>query len=130
MPAGAQCYGKVYAFLSVGTMLQVSIRKTDVVNAESFFFSSKALVVFIVDPYGRRVKFKIKSEADEFGNFYIKTWGVYRGRSSATYRLPSAFGTLEELYGIVGHQAHFVIRNLLQRDHFILSRLKQFQTEG
>ena len=108
----------------------MSIRKTDVVNAESFFFSSKVLAIFIVDPYGRRVKFKIKSEADEFGNFYIKTWGVYRGRSSATYRLPRAFGTLEELYGIVGHQAHFVIRNLLQRDHFILSRLKQFQTEG
>lgn len=110
--------------------MQVSIMKKDILSAEEFFLGIKALIVRVTDEHGRTIKFKTTSEADGYGNFYIKTRGVFKGRTTATYRLPRATGNLEELYELVGDGMRHVLPKLIEKDRETISRLRRFQSEG
>ena len=92
-------------------------------TAEEFFFDQRALTVRVVDPERNQVKFRLTAEADDHGNFVIKTRGMFRGRTAATYRLPRSLGDVEELYGIVGEGMNYILNNLIERDRDIISRL-------
>lgn len=111
-------------------LMQVSILKKDIISAEDFFFSSKPILLRVTDQNAHMIRFKITSEADDYGNFFIKTRGMFKGRTTATYRMPRALGTLEELYGIVGEWMRYILRNLIKRDRPVIARLRKFQTEG
>lgn len=110
--------------------MQVSIMKKDVLSAEEFFLGARALILRVTDQNSRWIKFRTTAESDGYGNFYIKTRGVFKGRTTATYRLPKAIGNLEKLYGIVGDNMKCILRNLIERDRATISRLRRFQTEG
>ena len=104
--------------------------KKDLLSAEEFFLGARALVLRVTDEHSRWVKFRTTAQADGYGNFFIKTRGVFKGRTVATYRLPRAMGNLEELYGMVGNNMKYILRNLIKRDRETISRLRRFQTEG
>ena len=110
--------------------MQVSIRRKDLLSATEFFFDQKALILRVTDQMNRTVRFKTMAEADSYGNFYIKTRGMFKGRTTASYRLPMELGSLEELYGIVGQNLNYILRNLVERDRSTIARLRCFQTEG
>ena len=111
-------------------LMQVSIKTVDILTADEFFIEERCFTVRLTDKFNRTIKFRTRSKIDDFGNFRIKTRGVYKGGTIATYRLPRSMGDLETLYGIVGEQLGAVLRNLVHRDRTIISRLKRFQTEG
>ena len=110
--------------------MQVSILKRHLLSAEDFFFSRKPLILQVTDQNAHSIRFKTTAEADDYGNFFIKTRGMFKGRTTATYRLPRALGTLEDLYGMVGEWMRFILRNLIKRDRPVIARLRKFQTEG
>ena len=110
--------------------MQVSILKKHILSAEQFFLGTKSLVVRVTDQHAHMIRFKTTAEADGYGNFYIKTRGMFKGRTTACYRLPRALGNLEELYGIVGEWMRYILRNLIKRDRPVIARLRKFQTEG
>ena len=103
--------------------MQVTLLKKDLLTAEEFFFGRRSLTVRVVDPDRNQVKFRLTAEPDDHGNFVIKTRGMFRGRTAATYRLPRSLGDVEELYGIVGEGMNYILTNLIERDRAVLSRL-------
>ena len=116
-------FTSVISIADVAYGMQVTLLKKDLLTAEEFFFDQRALTVRVVDPERNQVKFRLTAEADDHGNFVIKTRGVFRGRTAATYRLPRSLGDVEELYGIVGEGMNYILTNLIERDRDIISRL-------
>lgn len=110
--------------------MQVSILKRDILSAEEFFLGTRPLVIRVTDQHSRTIKFKTTAEADGHGNFFIKTRGTFKGRTTASYRLPRAMGNLEDLFEIVGDGMRYVLQNLIERDRPVIARLRRFQTEG
>ena len=103
--------------------MQVSVLKKDILSAEEFFLGTKSLIIRVTDQNSNTVRFKTTAEADGYGNFYIKTRGMFKGRTSANYRLPRAMGNLEELYEIVGSGMKYILNQLIQKDRTIISRM-------
>lgn len=110
--------------------MQVSINKGDILCEEEFFLDERALVVRVTDIYNRTVKYKTRAHYLDKFNYLIKTRGVYKGGFVATYRLPTAIGTLEELFGVVGENLGLIIRRLIEKDRPAIARIRRFQTEG
>ena len=110
--------------------MQVSINKGDILCEEEFFLEERPLVVRVTDIYNHTVKYKTRAQAVDKFNYLIKTRGVYKGGYVATYRLPTAIGTLEDMFGVVGENLGLIIRRLIEKDRPAIARIKRFQTEG
>ena len=67
--------------------MQVSLRKKDVLSAEDFFLEKKRLRFRLTDTNGDCVNFKTYAVELDDANYYIKTRGLYKGGTIATYRL-------------------------------------------
>ena len=101
--------------------MQVSLRKKDVLSAEDFFLEKKRLRFRLTDTNGDCVNFKTYAVELDDANYYIKTRGLYKGGTVATYRLPRALGSLEELYGVVGENLGRLVENIVERDRELIA---------
>lgn len=100
--------------------MQVSLRKKDVLSAEEFFIEKKRLRFRLTDTNGDSVNFKTYAMDFDDANYFIKTRGLYKGGTIATYRLPRSVGSLEDLYGIVGENLGRLVENIVQRDRELI----------
>ena len=102
--------------------MQVSLRKKDVLSAEEFFIEKKRLRFRLTDTNGDSVNFKTYAMDLDDANYFIKTRGLYKGGTIATYRLPRSIGSLEDLYGIVGENLGRLVENIVQRDRELIQK--------
>jgi len=110
--------------------MQVSLKKKDVLTAEEFFLEQRRLVIRLTDSCGRWVHFKTYAQDLDDSNYYIKTRGVYKGGTIATYRLPRALGSLDDLYEVVGENFPRLVRNIIERDRDVISKIARFKKDG
>ena len=105
--------------------MQVHVHKVRDISKEDFFLNGKSLrVTFKRDrrheeESGRSREFMhFKTWAERLDNFtyLIRTQGIYRGSTIASYRLPTKLGPLDELYSVVGEHFETIVKNIIKID--------------
>jgi hypothetical protein len=62
------------------------------------------------------VHFKTWAERLDNFTYLIRTQGIYRGSTIASYRLPTKLGPLDELYSVVGEHFETIVKNIIKID--------------
>ena len=115
--------------------MQVHVHKVRDISKEDFFLNGKSLrVTFKRDrrheeesgrSRGRKaatprfrefVHFKTWAERLDNFTYLIRTQGIYRGATIASYRLPTKLGPLDELYSVVGEHFETIVKNIIKID--------------